>query len=100
MGQGLLSLSTDGLGLTLVRSLQPAEFHEGSTGFDMLSACIPLQNLKIQATIRPVLLRQGEPGMPQYFDISDTLNDKERHFFLNIEPFLSIDQNVIWICSA
>ncbi len=36
----------------------------------------PLKTLKIRANIRPVLLRQGEPGMPQYcYDLAFTLLD-------------------------
>ena len=30
----------------------------------------PLKNLKIRANIRPVLVRQGEPGTPQYLSSS------------------------------
>ncbi len=37
----------------------------------------PLKNFKIQANIRPVLLRQGEPGTPQYIS-SIITNMKEQ----------------------
>ncbi len=42
--QGPFSPSPDGLGLTLMGSLQPAEFHNGSTGFNTLTDHLKIKN--------------------------------------------------------